>query len=392
MLLFTVPLPFHAMAQETKGSLEVFGFIMLDAGYNFNAIDPDWFDAMRPTKLPSYENQFGPEGNLFFGVRQTRFGISTNTPTRLGDLKTTFFFDLYGFGADAGKTTFHLINAFAELGRIGVGKAPSIFMDLDAVPLTLDYWGPCSRTFNFNVQFRYTAIDTQKEKLAFALERPGATADGTDYRMHLDVEQVYPRFVLPNFTVQYKRLTPWGHVQAGGLLTLMKWEDLSDTTAYNLSGQALGWGMNLSAVLHASKRLTFKMQALYGAGVETYIADAPEDVGLERNDDPARPFVGKAIPIGGLYLFTEWKWNNRLSSTAGYAFESVENTNLQSPSAFRGGKYGLLNLRYYPLDRVLVGIEYQYGRRDNNSDGFHSTGNKLQVSFKVNFSSIHYKN
>jgi hypothetical protein len=384
--------PFHGAAQKSEDNLEVFGFIMLDAGYNFNTIDPDWFDAMRPTKLPSYRNQFGPYGNVYFSIRQTRLGIRTSTRTALGELKTTFFFDLYGFGASAGQTTFHLINAFAELGRISVGQTPSVFMDTDAVPVTLDYWGPCSRTFNFNLQFRYTAIDTQKEKLAFAVERPGATADGTDYRTHLDMEQVYARFGLPNVTMQYKRFTPWGHVQAGGLLKLMKWEDLSDTTAYNLSGQDLGWGMDISAVVRANKWLTFKMQALQGQGIQSYVADAPADVGLERNDDPAQPFIGKALPVWGLYLFTEYKWSNSISGTAGYACETVENSNLQTPSAFRRGQYGLVNLRYYPAENVLVGIEYQFGQRENHSDGFHSMANKFQLSFKINFASIHYKN
>ena len=43
----------------------------------------------------------------------------------------------------------------------------------------------------------------------------------------------------------------------------------------------------------------------------------------------------------------------------------VENTDLQSANAFRQGQYGLVNLRYYPFDQVLIGIEYQYGKRAN---------------------------
>ena len=36
----------------------------------------------------------------------------------------------------------------------------------------------------------------------------------------------------------------------------------------------------------------------------------------------------------------------------------------------------------------MVGIEYQYGKRNNYSDGFHSTDNKLQLSCQVNFSKL----
>jgi hypothetical protein len=50
------------MSQQKGTVLEVYGFIQLDAGYNAKAIDPDWFDVMRPSKLPSYSGEFGPAG------------------------------------------------------------------------------------------------------------------------------------------------------------------------------------------------------------------------------------------------------------------------------------------------------------------------------------------
>jgi len=80
-------------AQEDSISgkrIEVYGSIMVDLGYNFNQIDPDWFDVIRTTRLPSYENEFGTDGNVYFGVRQSRLGIKSYLPTRLGELKTVF--------------------------------------------------------------------------------------------------------------------------------------------------------------------------------------------------------------------------------------------------------------------------------------------------------------
>jgi len=42
--------------RDTKGenTFEVYGFAMLDAGYDFKSNDPNWFDTVRPTKLPSF--------------------------------------------------------------------------------------------------------------------------------------------------------------------------------------------------------------------------------------------------------------------------------------------------------------------------------------------------
>src|SRR4051812_21006983 len=68
--------------EQKADSMEIYGFTQADAGYNFNQIDPNWFDVVRPSKLPSFKNEFGTNGNVYFSVRQTRFGVKNyvNTP------------------------------------------------------------------------------------------------------------------------------------------------------------------------------------------------------------------------------------------------------------------------------------------------------------------------
>src|SRR5512142_325843 len=68
-----------AIAQDanpdaSKPYLDIYGHAMVDTGYDFKQIDPNWFDVVRPTKLPSFQNEFGKEGNSYAGVRQSRFG------------------------------------------------------------------------------------------------------------------------------------------------------------------------------------------------------------------------------------------------------------------------------------------------------------------------------
>ncbi len=50
-------------ARAARGSqnraFEIYGFAMLDIGQDFKQINPNWFDTMRVTKLPSFEDQFG---------------------------------------------------------------------------------------------------------------------------------------------------------------------------------------------------------------------------------------------------------------------------------------------------------------------------------------------
>src|SRR5689334_18813153 len=85
-------------AQDDKVRSEIYGYVMTDVGYNSKALDPDWFDVQRPTKLPAFEHEFGNNGSTFFSVRQTRFGIKSWFPTDMGELKTTFEWELFGTG------------------------------------------------------------------------------------------------------------------------------------------------------------------------------------------------------------------------------------------------------------------------------------------------------
>ena len=161
---------------QDKGSLEVYGFAMLDIGHDFKQINPNWFDTMRVTKLPSFEKEFGEDHNTFAGVRQTRFGVRSSTPTSLGDLKTTFEFELFGVGVDEGQTTFRLRHAYGELGAFGAGQTWSPFMDPDVFPNSLEYWGPTGMVFFRNVQVRWMPVRGDRHSLVIAAERPGETA------------------------------------------------------------------------------------------------------------------------------------------------------------------------------------------------------------------------
>ena len=97
---------------DAKPSFEIYGFAMLDIGHDFKQINPNWFDTLRLTRLPSFEDQFCCDGNTFAGVRQSRLGVRSTTPTDFGDLKTTFEFELFGTGVDEGQTTFRLRHAY----------------------------------------------------------------------------------------------------------------------------------------------------------------------------------------------------------------------------------------------------------------------------------------
>jgi hypothetical protein len=190
---------------------------MLDSGYDFKTNDPNWFDVVRPTKLPSFNGEFAPNGKVYCGVRQTRFGVMTSTPTRFGDLKTQFEFELFGTGVDAGQTTFRLRHAYGELGQFGAGQTWSPFMDIDVFPNQLEYWGPSGMVFFRNVQLRWMPVRSDRTRVILALERPGASADQGIYADRIDLQGVRSKFNAPDVSRQVRIMRGWGYL-IGGLL------------------------------------------------------------------------------------------------------------------------------------------------------------------------------
>src|SRR5258708_386606 len=176
-----------------ENSLDLYGFAMLDSGYDFRTNDPLWFDVVRPTKLPSFRGQFAPNGKAFFGVRQSRFGLKTLNSTPFGDLKTIFEFELFGTGVDASQTTFRLRHAYGELGHFGAGQTWSPFMDIDVFPNSIEYWGPNGMAFFRNVQVRWMPIQGDT-RLTIALERPGSSQDPGRLEDRIEVADVLSRF------------------------------------------------------------------------------------------------------------------------------------------------------------------------------------------------------
>jgi hypothetical protein len=372
-------------APDAKPSFEIYGFAMLDIGHDFEQIDPNWTDTLRVTRLPSFEDEFGHDANTFAGVRQSRLGVRSSTPTALGDLKTTFEFELFGTGVDEGQTTFRLRHAYGELGFFGAGQTWSPFMDPDVFPNSLEYWGPTGMVFFRNVQVRLMPV-MGVHSVTLALERPGASGDQGIYADRVELQNIRARFPLPDFSAAYKYTGDWGYARVAGMLRRINWDDILDD-AFELSGDATGWGLNLSSNLKVTEKDVVRLQFVFGEGIQNYMNDSPVDIGIVNNlSDPVTPILGEPIPIIGIVAFVDHTWNELFTSTIGYSRQDNDNTEAQAPDAFKDGQYILGNVLYYPVPNVMLGGELQWGRRENFSDGFQSDGFKLHFAFKYNFS------
>ena len=372
---------------EGNTKIDLYGFVMVDMGYDVDQVNPDWYDVLRPTKLPAFTDEFGHDGNFWASVRQSRLGVKTWTPTKVGELYTIFEFELFGTGVDAGQTTFRLRQAYGQLSHFGAGQTWSPFMDPDVFPNSIEYWGPNGMVFFRNVQLRWMPL-MGKNSVTLALERPGGSGDGGVYSDRVEVQNINGRFPYPDLTGNFRMDRDWGHVQISGIVRKVYWDDTLPNDAFNLSGNATGWGINVSTNVKFKKN-TLRASVVYGEGMENYMNDAPVDIGIESNPgNLVTPVTGKPLPVLGFVAFYDCTWSDKYTSTIGYSSVNIWNSDLQDPDAFSFGQYALVNFLVYPVKNVMFGPELQWGYRKNNSDNFSVNDFRVQFSVKYNFGKV----
>lgn len=389
ILSFTASLAFSMIfAQDLqRPELQIYGQLMTDAGYNFNQVNPLYFDAMRPTQLPSYENEYGTDGNVFFSVRQSMIGFRGFVPTPQGTLKARFAFDLYGVGPNVGQTTFHMLYAWVEWWKFGIGYTWSQFCDFDGFPDIVEYWGPVGMSLCKNVMLSFIPIQGDN-RLSIALERPGASADQGIYRDRIELEDVEPKFSVPDLSAEFRMTRKWGYAELAGIIRRIAWEDQGND-AYDLSGSAIGWGFNLSTRLDLGEKDKFKGQLITGRGIQNLMNDAPTDIGIKNNfSDTLAPVKGVALPLISFSAYLDHEWSSKLGSSVGYSAIFTGNSDGQAADAFRQGHYASVNMLYYPIKNLMAGIELQYIHRKNYNDGWTSAATRIQFSFRYSFSSF----
>jgi len=373
--------------QEARPSVEVYGFGMGDAIADFKQNNPDWYDSERPSKLPKVANEFGQDGHFYLSARQSRFGVRGTIPTSNGDIKAVFEFDLYGTGKDAGLTTMRVRHAYGQWKNIGAGQTNTQFMDADVFPNTIEYWGPPGMMFVRLPQVFYQFFQDGDSNATVSIENPGSSGDAGVFADRVELQNVRGRYPYPDFAGHYRHGDKWGHVQVSAVLRYIGYDDLLPNDAFDLNGHVWGGGISGSGVIKATPDDTLRLQATWGRGIANYFNDTPIDVAAKSNPgNPVTPVVGEALKVFGMTAYLDHNWNKEWSTAAGYSRVDFTNSDLQTANAYKSGEYASFNLLYAPAANVLMGGEFQWGHRENNSDGFSVNDYRIQVSFKYSFS------
>ena len=378
-------------AADSGRSFEIYGFAQADYIQDFTGrLDPNWDDAFRPSKI-GMDQQFGGDGQSSISVKQSRFGVKGSMPTGENStpLNFKFEFDLFGTGVDAGQTTFRLRHAYGEWGPLLAGQTNSLFMDGDVFPNTIDYWGPAGMVFYRNVQIRWTPYKTDNSHFAIAIERPFNDIDSGNIRLidGLGDTEIQNNEELPDLTAQWRIGGDWGHFQAAGILRKVGYEYRVNPGDPWKSGSRGGWGINLGSSIKTIGKDQVLLQVVYGNGIANYMNDGGMDLAPSASFNPdstVSDLNAKAVPLTGVVAYYDHYWSDRWSSSIGYSYTEVDNTNFQDPGSFHKGDYASVNLLTYPGENLMLGGELLWGKRTNN-DGESNDDVRFQFTVKYNF-------
>ena len=151
-------------ADDTKAKIDLYGFAMLDMGYDFNQNDPDWFDVMRPTKLPAFENEFGKDGRFYSGVQAEPAGRQElDSHEGRGDLHDLRVRAVRNRASTPGRRRSACGTPTASGNSSARARPGARSWIADVFPNSVEYWGPNGMVFFRNVQIRYMPLQGDNE-------------------------------------------------------------------------------------------------------------------------------------------------------------------------------------------------------------------------------------
>ncbi|MCT7357965.1 porin [Thalassolituus pacificus] len=347
-ILLAAALPMAVQAANTEFSYG--GYIKMDAmmstysdgDIGAAALGRDFYV---PSQIPTSGGTGEETSSVDFSAKSSRLNFKTVTTTDSGE-KVTGFIEMDfltalaagGAGNEVVSNSYNprLRHAFFTYNNLTFGQTWSTFMNVGALPETVDFLGVSDGTvFNRQAQIRYTMGDFQ-----FALENPENTIAGTG---------VTDDAGLPDIVARY-------NIKAGDhaftVAAIARQMAVQDGVKNGVDESTNGFGISLSGMVKVgADDLKFSYT---NGNVGRYVGlGAVNDATVSASGDL------EATTVSAAFVAYRHFWNDKMRSTIAYSMldadyddDTIAAGLVESSSSTR------LNLMYSPTKEVTYGVEY----------------------------------
>lgn len=345
----------------TETAVRIGGFAKVDLIY-----DPRFVGDRDQFTVPSIPFVNKARNRADVSARATRFSLEIRRPSTLGNLRFYVENDFYGDGTDY---SFHLNHAYGQVGNTYGGYGYSALVDADALPDTLDNWGPGGAIFVRQASVRQSFKVARGTHLTLSLEQPDTDLSLADDQTSAET--------MPDVVLVGRYEGASGHLQLGGVVRRIGYR----TDNGGARDNAMGFALSASGSLSLDDANAFSAAGLWGRGAAHYVNDIG-GLGLDaalRTDGSLR-LIEQA---GGYGAYTH-NWSTALRTSIVAGILGVSDGGLLPDDAFSESRYGALNLIWSPVASFSVGIEGLYGRL-KRQDGSARDASRIQASVKYDF-------
>lgn len=358
---------FVLVDQEGRWGLGIGGYLQTKIEYDFDKA------VANVDFLPSAIQRNGASSQYRMDMSNSTLFLKLVGSSRwLGDFIVYTSADWRGDGLGL-----QLQNAYMSTKYFTFGYTIGTFMDISAIPTTIDYGGPCGMTFyrSTQLQFRY-GFDFGLS-MGIALEAPNVNATGDEY-IHVGAQRCpnIPIFVQYNW-----RNDSRNHIRLGAIMRDISYTDKVKGT----DTDKVGWGAQAS-VLATMGKLQLKGQFTVGEGIGSLVNNI-SNVGVDVVANPNEPGRAMMLTSESWYAGVQYNFNSKWFASAAYSQTALHSRNGYGeahPEGFRKGQYAVANVFYNVSPNLQLGLEYLHGwRMDFDKRTFNA--NRVNLSARYDF-------
>jgi len=214
-------------------------------------------EEFKPITIPIDSTLNQRLGGVYIGARQSRIGFESSTVTRLCNLETYIEGD---FAGEQSGLAFRMRHAYGKIAFWTIGHTWTTFMDLDALPYTVDFEGPNSSLLKRQDLIRYERKLGTEWSVGLSFENPSA-----DFNNPFDSLQIIRQSDV-DIPIRVRYIKNWGHVHLAGITRV-----LSYVTAFSDQNTLKGYGISASGRINLQRGNGIYFQYFYGNGISGYV-------------------------------------------------------------------------------------------------------------------------